>query len=147
MSRYAKHERVRLLARPEMTEQGPRFLPGNPGGDRHKGSKNRIPLLVREAVVIAADELGSDGQGREGLVGWLKNLARRHPTTFAQLLGRLIPMEVAASLTVEDEPAAILSAEEVRRRLAKRGINVDLIFDGPAELLPPVTTNGSDKVH
>jgi hypothetical protein len=105
-----------------------------------------VPLLLREAIIVAAAELGSDGNGEQGLVGYLKMLGTKHPSAFANLLGRLLPAELAATLIDDDEPMSVtLSVDEVRARLARRGINVDTIFDPPAIIDGLPTTRGGGK--
>ena len=63
--------------------------PGGRGKGRKKGSMNKIPRLVREAILIAFDQKG----GVDGLVKW-SNKSEATQTAFYQLWGRLAPMEV-----------------------------------------------------
>lgn len=79
---------------------------GNAGKGRPKGSKNKVTTLLRDAVVQAAEAVGQDGKGKEGLVGYLKDLAVNEKKAFATLMGRAMPMQIAG--TDEDgEPTAI----------------------------------------
>ena len=43
----------------------------------------------QEAILRAAEAAG----GKEGLVGYLTNLAKKHPSVFATLLGKLLPLQ------------------------------------------------------
>jgi hypothetical protein len=61
-------------------------------GGRQKGTPNRTTGLVREAIVRAAEIAGDKGKG--GLVGYCTFLARDEPKAFAQLLGRVLPLQV-----------------------------------------------------
>lgn len=67
------------------------FKPGDSkpaGSGRKPGTPNRTTRAVREALVAAFDELGG--------VEYLVKLGRDEPATFARLLARLVPNEVAA---------------------------------------------------
>lgn len=67
-----------------------------PGPGRPKGSKNRVNLAFRDAIVEAFEELG----GVQTLVKW----GKKNPTEFYKIAARLIPIEQqhsgALSLTV-----------------------------------------------
>lgn len=66
-----------------------------PGPGRPKGSPNKTTRLLKDAILMAAELEG----GTEGLVGYLRTMARKHPTTFGPLLGRLIPLQATLELT------------------------------------------------
>ena len=63
---------------------------GNRGKGRPKGSKNKTTLLLREAILKAAEDAGGSG----GLVGYLTLQATESPSAFLALLGRIIPTQV-----------------------------------------------------
>ena len=60
---------------------------------RPSGSPNKVTKLLKDAIIMAAEQVGLDGKGKEGLVGYLKKLARQEPKAFASLLARVIPMQ------------------------------------------------------
>lgn len=67
------------------------FRPGDPkpqGSGRQPGVPNQTTRAVREALREAFEELGG--------ARYLVELGRSDPSTFARLLVRLIPNEVAA---------------------------------------------------
>jgi hypothetical protein len=68
-------------------------IPG-PGPGRPKGSPNRITKALKDAIILAAEEAGYDGQGQDGLVGYLKHVADTDVKAFCGLLGRVLPMQV-----------------------------------------------------
>ena len=106
---------------------------GNPGQGRRKGGHNLVTTLIKEALLIAAAESGQDGKGKGGLVGYLLWLSRSQPASFANLLGKVLPMQIASA---DDTPFDVdMTVEQVRERLAARGIAVEGIFDPPAEQL------------
>ncbi len=94
MSSSAQQRRDRLPAR---------------GPGRPKGSPNKLPASVKEAILKAGEAAG----GAEGLVGYLQPQARENPTSFLTLLGKILPLQVTGSAegpiimrwVSEDEPA------------------------------------------
>jgi hypothetical protein len=64
------------------------------GFGRKRGSLNKTHAIVRWGLTEAYRQLG----GVDGLVKW----GRTHPTEFYQLLGRLIPAEIADQHGVSD---------------------------------------------
>ena len=73
-------------------QRGENSPPRSPG--RPKGSPNRTTALLKDAILQAAELTGEDRQGREGLVGYCKFLAKDEPKAFAQLIGKVLPMQV-----------------------------------------------------
>ena len=67
---------------------------GNAGKGRRRGSKNKTTALIKEAIVLAAQAVGSDGKGKNGLVGYCEDLARNEKKAFAALMGRAMPVQV-----------------------------------------------------
>ncbi|MEO4043647.1 hypothetical protein AAFN47_18780 [Hoeflea sp. CAU 1731] len=65
---------------------------------------NKTTALLKKAVLQAAEAEGSDGNGKEGLVGYCRSLARDHPTAFTSLLGKIIPTQVDANVAVTTDP-------------------------------------------
>jgi hypothetical protein len=54
-----------------------RFKPGERKVGRAKGVRNKFSRNVRDAALAAAARYGSDGRGKDGLVGFMFLLARR----------------------------------------------------------------------
>lgn len=67
---------------------------GQKTGGRVKGTPNKTTALLKEAILKAAERTGSDGQGKDGLMGYCGFLAKSEPKAFAQLLGKVLPMQV-----------------------------------------------------
>ena len=74
------------------------------GKGRPKGAKNKVNTLLKEAILLAAEEHGSDGEGKDGLKGYLSMVARADLKTFCGLLGRILP---AAKPEEEDDGVPI----------------------------------------
>lgn len=68
--------------------------PPNAGKGRPKGVPNKATATLREAIILAAEDVGDDGAGRGGLRGYLRGLAVAEPKAFASLLGRVVPLQV-----------------------------------------------------
>jgi hypothetical protein len=71
---------------------------------RPKGVPNKTTALLKEAILLAAEQVGSDGNGTEGLSGYCRYLAEREPRAFAVLLGKVLPMQVAIDGTATVVP-------------------------------------------
>jgi hypothetical protein len=72
----------------------PRSMPPR----RKKGVPNKTTRILKEAILVAAECEGNDGKGKQGLVGYLRGVARKHPKEYTHLLGKVLPLEVQASL-------------------------------------------------
>ena len=117
-------QRLRLRASPRggeilAPEKGQR-----PGG-RKKGVPNKLTTILKDALLLAAEQVGEDGEGKDGIVGYLRNIARTQPKTFAALLGRLLPYQTNES---PPEEVKYRSVEEVKEELRRRGILIDRIY-------------------
>ena len=87
------------------------------GLGRPKGSQNKINVLIKDAVLKAAEIVG-DG-GKDGLVGYCSFLARQEPRAFASLLGKLIPSQLSAEINV-GIPSATKEQRDAAVRAAMR---------------------------
>lgn len=68
---------------------------GNKAGPgRPKGSPNKTTAALKEAIILAAEHVGSDGKGAGSLTGYCEFLARSEPKAFAGLLGKVLPMQI-----------------------------------------------------
>ena len=62
---------------------------GNKTGGRKAGTPNKISALLKDEILQAADSAHKDGR-----VGYLKYQAKKNPTAFLTLLGKVIPTQV-----------------------------------------------------
>jgi hypothetical protein len=104
-----------------------RFRKGD-GRDRKRGI-NKNTRILKEAIMLAAEIEGHDGQGKGKLVGFLRRVAQEDLRAFCMLLGRVIPLQVDTRNT-EATPKEVVykSLDEVKRELASRGISMDIMM-------------------
>ena len=100
----------------DVTKPPAKRLPPAAGKGRPKGSLNRTTALLKDAVLLAAEEAG----GKEGLVGFLKAQARKKNNgPFLALLGKVLPTQLTGDV---DNPATLPGqVVEVRFVEAKGG--------------------------
>lgn len=111
------------------------FTKGAPrveGAGRQKGSVNKTTALLKDAIIMAAELEGSDRKGKDGLVGYLRFLARKHPVVYERLLEKLLPYQLSGAgggpVQVEYK-----TKEELVQRMKERGLVVPpSLMDGPA---------------
>lgn len=75
-------------------ELKPTRKPPNAGKGRRKGALNKTTAVLKDAILLAAEQSGQDKKGRGGLTGYLKRVADDDVKAFAGLLGRVLPLQV-----------------------------------------------------
>lgn len=101
-----------MVARVKSSGPGTGFYKGHPKwGGRKKGTPNVATRMLKEAVLMAAEQYGQDGAGKDGLVGYLKKLAHEYPASFTTLLNKVMPLQLTGD---RDRPISIeLSMDKI----------------------------------
>lgn len=62
---------------------------------RKKGTPNKTTALLKEAVILAAEQVGHDDKGKDGLVGFLrKQAAKENNGPFMAMMAKVLPLQV-----------------------------------------------------
>jgi len=121
----------------------------NPG--RPKGSHNKTTKILREATLRAAEEIGEDGYGRDGLTGYLKRIAVTHPKSFVMLLSRILPLQLHGLQHELQDPATYASVSEVIEKMRERNIPIPsyLLESSVVDLKPRISLvrNATGDLH
>ena len=117
-------ERVRL-----QTDNDTRFKKGKEAGPgRTAGVPNRVTTVLKDAIILAAENTGDPRKSNEGgLTGYLEWLAKTEPKSFAALLGRVLPYHIVGS--IQHEHKDYKTKEELIEELRRRGLPVENIFE------------------
>ena len=65
---------------------------------RPKGATDKICRDLKQGVLTAAINVGRDGQGTDGLIGFLEDLAAHHKKLFTSLLVKVLPYNLTADV-------------------------------------------------
>lgn len=66
-------------------------------GGRVKGTPNRTPRLLKDAIMNAMDMVGQDNRGKNGVDGYLARIAWRKPEVFVRLVEKLLPFQLTGA--------------------------------------------------
>lgn len=121
----------RIVAKTEEEDSGYRkFRKGHDprrvvGKGRPKGVQNKVTRELKEAIIVAAELVGSNKKGKDGLPGYLSWLAIKKPEVFGRLLEKLLPLQV---LGKADQPVVVEhkfeTPEQVANKIKERGLPV-----------------------
>jgi hypothetical protein len=84
-------------------------------------------VLFKDAILKAANQIGEDGKGKDGLTGYLRHLAKSHPKSFFALLGRL-PVGIIAR---SDAPKKVTykTLDECSEGLLEQGLTPEALHE------------------
>lgn len=115
------------MQRPRVPMPGTNMVPNRKGqrhGGRQKGTPNKVPNILKEAGVLAAEMAGYDGKGQGGVVGYLYRMSQRFPEAYLQFLGKLMPHQVVkAQFNFADIQTR--SSEQVVSEMKRLGLPVE----------------------
>src|SRR5262249_54525233 len=90
-------------------------------GGSKKGAPNRFNRDLLQVIVQTAEQVGSDGNGKDGIEDYLKMLAGEKESHFVSLLRQAVQKQVPAA---EPENEVIYSTEQdYRQALLDRGVH------------------------
>ncbi len=89
-------------------------------GGRKPGTPNKITRELQEAVIKAAQCVGSDLKGKDGLVGYLMRVGRKDSKAFGALLRAVLPLGV--KYEAEPEDMSSWTIEDYEADFRRRGI-------------------------
>ena len=78
---------------------------GKAGPGRPKGSPNKVSGILKDAILLAAENAGNEDGGNGLSVLPSRKQAVEHPTAFMTLLGKVLPMQVSAEVENKSPPA------------------------------------------
>ena len=84
------------------------FRPPRAGAGRKLGAKNKLQSELKEMILTALSELGG--------VEYLKQQARDNPVAFLSLLGKIVPREVAANVSLDADVTLSERLQAARER-------------------------------
>jgi hypothetical protein len=114
-------------------------------GGRQKGTPNAMPRELKLAIIEAANRLGSDLNGKDGLLGYLMRVGKKDMKTFCMLLRAVVPFNIRTEAPQEERHMTFAEAREELKRC---------FLMGYPELEPVVTeldrrciARGEDYMH
>jgi hypothetical protein len=66
-------------------------------GGCKRGTPNSLSIDYKKAIFEAAYRVGEDGNGKDGIVGYFRWVAVRHPQNYLAVLSNVLPLEFAES--------------------------------------------------
>lgn len=134
-----------LKMSPETLAKYPNGNPklGIPGPGRPPGPNNFTKQL-KFAIMGAAEQVGEDGKGKGGTLGYMKRLATFEPAVFAGLLKRILPVQIKADLDPNGLASRMLQAAAAQKSLLN-GNQPATIDITPRLAPPPKPAPGGDQ--
>jgi len=69
---------------------------------RAKGTKNKLPTEVKEALLEAVKLYGKDGKGKDALVGYFSRFCGKRPDLIFSMLRQILPLQVKVATQHEE---------------------------------------------
>ena len=55
---------------------------------------NKTTATLKEAILLAAEQVGENNNGKDGLTGYLRRVAMEDVKAFSTLLGKVLPLQL-----------------------------------------------------
>jgi len=104
-----------------------RFKKGEAPG-RLVGAKARYTRVIKEAIIIAAEEYGKNGHGKDKLIGFMRKVIEEDLKTFCMMMARAMPLQIETREMETKSDAVYKSMDEVKREFASRGLDFEVVF-------------------
>ena len=90
-------------------------------GGRQKGTTNKVPTILKEAIMLALQAEGSDGRGTDGVVGALRKAWKTERREFLKLASKLLPYQLTGK---DGSPLQMMhtTKDQLRERFKERGL-------------------------
>jgi hypothetical protein len=100
-------------------------------GGRKKGTPNLFNKDLIQAIVQAAEQVGSDGKGKNGVDGYLQRLAGKKEGYFVSLLRQAVQKQVPA--TERENEIVYATEQDFRQALLDHGVHPTLLPPPPRD--------------
>jgi len=100
-------------------------------GGRKKNTRNRFNKDLIQAIVQAAEQVGSDDRGKGGVEGYLKRLAGEKTGHFVSLFRQAVQKQVPAA--EPENEVVYATAQDFRQALLDRGVHTTLLPPPPRD--------------
>ncbi len=95
-------------------------------GGRTQGTPNVMTRELKAAILEAAHRLGSNGKGKDGVVGYLTHLAKDDLKTFVTLLSAVLPLQIKKEAKnrryyYDHKPVRYPTVAEIRENMREAG--------------------------
>ena len=90
-------------------------------GGRAPGTPNVMTREVKEAIIEGLSRIGSDGKGKDAIVGYVERIGRQDIKSGAMLLRAILPLQVNANVCTNNI-TRYETVEEIDADLAARGL-------------------------
>ena len=118
MERYKLQTPVRPKRKGTFVKGDPRIAREG----RPKGRPNKTTRVLREAILLAAEQAGEDGEGHDGLVGYLRRVANKDVKAFSSLLARVLPLQITGMVEHEIRDITYQTHAELLKAAQERGL-------------------------
>jgi hypothetical protein len=103
-------------------------------GGRKPSTPNKLTKELRDAVIEAAERVGSDEKGKDGLIGYLMRVGRKDTKAFGSLLRAVLPLQIDLKTELRGERPMTL--EDCKAYYSKKGLPLlPAYFSGELEAL------------
>ena len=89
-------------------------------GGRKKGGQNKITRDVKEAVLAAGEKHGSDGKGKDGLVGAFLHVIKKKPEAWCSIAAKCMP---ESAYDQADTDLSYQTIEEIEAEMRELGVS------------------------